>query len=237
MSDQDASNELVVLAERITAAHLVAKRTAAEAVERALETAELVAEAHPKVPWSGWERWVRANLPFGPRQANRYVALARRASAIRTSRSELDPSSRFSIREALAGLAAPEPDPWPEPAPEPETAPASSPPEQPKPDLPIELTPGSCGAELVEQLILTKLMARIERWLASAPFGADLADPEVMAAKCSDPARLRAQVAPVYEQVRRLLNALAARLRDGRKPQAPAQPVGDHHAPPGGFLR
>ena len=46
MSDQDTNNELVALAERITATHLVAKRTAVEAMERALETAELVAEAH-----------------------------------------------------------------------------------------------------------------------------------------------------------------------------------------------
>ena len=81
-----------------------------------------------------------------------------------------------------------------------------------------------------------KAAARVEHWLMSAPWSAGLADPEALAAECPDPARLREAVFPAYQALRRLLNALDARLRRAGKLQAPQQPIDDRLAPPGGFL-
>jgi hypothetical protein len=99
-----STDRLDQLAREITTLFRLERQSAAQYVQRVLATAAKVAEAHKTGGWDAWEAWVRANLPFGPRQARNYLDIHRNREAIRNRSAELPPGARISIA-GLLGLA------------------------------------------------------------------------------------------------------------------------------------
>jgi hypothetical protein len=212
------------LAQAIDREHQAAHQAARNALDHALECGRLLIQAKAAVPHGGWLSWLEANVSFGPRQAQKYMRLAEHEEETRnaTSGSHLGAVARWSLNDALGELARPDPDPFPEPevaqepslpldlgsAPSPEDPPAAE----------SMLKPGSEPDEEHEDpaaWLIKELQSR--RWPVFTP--------EELAAECHQPEGLRALVWPKYDALRRLLNALDARMRKVARQPAIAQPV------------
>jgi hypothetical protein len=189
------SNRLAALASSIRAAHEQARRSAGEAMEQAFEAGRLLLQARAQIDRS-WERWVAENLPFGVRQAERYIRAWRHATVIReaaTSKSGLKIEARFSLEKVLASIALPESD---------------------------RAEPEDKGTSRRGKPVPSNAAA-LERQLAVFTF-----DPEEEAKAARDPARLRGAAWPAYERLRGLINALDRRLvAESRRTATALQPA------------
>jgi Protein of unknown function (DUF3102) len=91
------------LAEQIEHEHQAAVGAARSAIEHAIECGRLLLKAKTTAGHGNWLEWVRANLSFGPRQAQKYCRLAEHADALPDA--NLD--AHLTIDRALALLATP----------------------------------------------------------------------------------------------------------------------------------
>jgi hypothetical protein len=89
------------LAEAIEREHQAANDAARTAIEHLIRCGELLIEAKKAVPHGEWLPWIRANLSFCPRQAQKYMRLAEHADHLRNT----NPGSHLTINQALAMLA------------------------------------------------------------------------------------------------------------------------------------
>lgn len=97
------SAEQVVLANlgaRINAEHAAALLHAGSAMEHAINTGELLAQAKSACPHGAWLPWLRENVSFSDRTAQGYMRLAARRD-IRSNVADM------SIRKALGYIATP----------------------------------------------------------------------------------------------------------------------------------
>ena len=90
-----SSNRLPILIGEIEHEHQAAIGSARSAIEHAVRCGQLLIEAKASIGHGGWLPWVKANLTFGDRQAQKYMRLADHSDQIRTE------SSHLSINEAL----------------------------------------------------------------------------------------------------------------------------------------
>jgi phage N-6-adenine-methyltransferase len=90
------------LAERINALHGQALAAARTSIERAIECGRLLIQAKSEVGHGGWISWIRSNLSFGERQAQKYVRLAQNTDALPDTNS----NSHLTIDGALKLLSA-----------------------------------------------------------------------------------------------------------------------------------
>jgi len=190
-------NRLVVLSARIRASHEAASRSAQDAMEHAFECGRGLIEARASIKHAGWKVWVAEHLPFGLRQAERYIRLAKHESQIRdaTSKSPLSPNARYTLEKVIASVEAPRADAFVG------GRPASK--------KTSKRSPGSPGRQLED---LLRELEALEL------------DPDEVAKSTSDPERLQAAVEPAYHQLRLLYNALNKRLKDdGKRPAAAPQ--------------
>jgi len=89
------------LVHRIESAHRATVGAARTAIEHAIECGRLLAEAKALMRHGEWLSWVRGNLTFGVRQAQKYMRLAERADALPNANS----GAHLSINDALAVVA------------------------------------------------------------------------------------------------------------------------------------
>jgi hypothetical protein len=193
------ANRLTVLASNIRAAHEAAQHSARDTLERVLECGRLLLEARAQVA-GPWSYWVAKHLPFGLRQAEKYVRAARHEKQIReaNSKSGLSPSARFNLAKVLASVAVPQVE---SDAPEGDRTTSTKPKRSPGSKTPLRLE------DLLRKLAALEL------------------DPAEVAKDTRDPAALKAVVHPAYDRLRLLNNALDKRLAgDGKRPAAAPQP-------------
>jgi hypothetical protein len=104
------------LANEIRQEHEAFERNARSAIAHAVRVGELLLETKERLPHGGWGGWVRTSLPFGDRQAQKYMRLAEHAATLPNATSD----SHFTIDRALRAIAAPRKDhAQPEPREEP----------------------------------------------------------------------------------------------------------------------
>jgi Protein of unknown function (DUF3102) len=198
-------NRLADLAARIRTAHEAATRSAQDAMERSLECGRWLLEARAWLPSDmTWENWVAANLPFGRRQAERYVRLARYEPQIpaATSQSHLNTAARFNLEKTLAAIAVPLPDREVRDEPGDDSGCADA---------------GSDRQGVGSTSELLRILENLNRF--------DI-NPEQLVKSARNPERLLDVAAPAYETLRLLRNALDKRLKaDGKRPAQAAQPL------------
>jgi hypothetical protein len=102
------------LAQAIEREHYAAITAVKDALGHAIRCGELLAQAKAAVEHGEWLPWIEANLPFGDRQARKYMRLAANSEQIGIENSD------FTIDGALAALATPRPPPPERPQPEPD---------------------------------------------------------------------------------------------------------------------
>jgi phage N-6-adenine-methyltransferase len=95
----------VGLAEAIEREHQAATRAARASIEHAIRCGELLLQAKALVAHGEWLPWIKSNLSFGPRQAQKYCRLAEHDDLLQMR----TPGSHLSINDALAALADPHP--------------------------------------------------------------------------------------------------------------------------------
>ena len=114
------------LAQAIEREHYAAIGAVKDALGHAIRCGELLTEAKTAVARGEWLPWIEANLPFGDRQARKYMRLAANSEQIGIENSD------FTIDGALAVLAArPEIEPGTPTAPAAEILPPAPEPDKP----------------------------------------------------------------------------------------------------------
>lgn len=93
---------LADIAAQINGMHVRANAQAREALATAKACGELLIRAKAEVKHGDWLPWIAANLSFGPRQAQKYIKLARYWDEL-----EAKSNSHFSLDEALSLLTSP----------------------------------------------------------------------------------------------------------------------------------
>lgn len=94
-----------VLADEINASHAEVERRAFATFEAIVRTGKLLAEAKAAVGHGQWLKWVRKNLTFGGRQAQRYLRTYRESGQLTGANATR--ASHLSLRQAEALLAEP----------------------------------------------------------------------------------------------------------------------------------
>jgi hypothetical protein len=103
----EASNRLPFLAAEINRTHQQAHEAEQNALARAIECGRLLQEAQDAVGHGRWLAWIKQNLTFGGRQAQKYLRLASRRAEL----SNANLGSHLTINDALASLTAAPPEP------------------------------------------------------------------------------------------------------------------------------
>ncbi len=88
-------------AQRINAKHHAAEQTAHQALEYAKESGELLLEAKGKVAHGQWLSWIDTNLHIGPRQAQKYMKLAKNLEGL--PKTNLD--SYLTVEQAVKAIS------------------------------------------------------------------------------------------------------------------------------------
>jgi hypothetical protein len=97
MDDDTGHNRLAVLAEEITRADGVFRRSASAALAAAIEAGRALVEVKGLLPHGAWQPWLRDNCAMSSRSARRYMQLA--DADLKT-----DTATALSIRGALAEI-------------------------------------------------------------------------------------------------------------------------------------
>jgi hypothetical protein len=97
-------DRLAIIAAQVNAVHEQAHAAARTAIEHAVECGRLLREARDGIGHGGWLPWIKKNLKFGPRQAQKYLRLADYAAEMQNANC----NSHLSIDSALKLLAKPE---------------------------------------------------------------------------------------------------------------------------------
>jgi hypothetical protein len=97
------------LARRIQAAHEAAQAGARTALESAILCGELLLEAKRLVGHGRFLPWLDENTTLGPRQAQRYMRVARNQDALRNASSETHLAGAMALLAGSKGEPAPLP--------------------------------------------------------------------------------------------------------------------------------
>jgi hypothetical protein len=100
---------LGALARRIQAAHEAAQASARTALESAILCGELLLEAKRLVGHGRFLPWLDENTTLGPRQAQRYMRVARNQDALRNASSETHLAGAMALLADVKGEPAPLP--------------------------------------------------------------------------------------------------------------------------------
>lgn len=103
------------LAMKIRDEYRLAEMTAASSLNHLIEVGELLTQAKAKIEHGGWESWVSANLPFGIRQAQRYMRLYERRDELE---SKATCETLLGMNNALALIANERPEQQPDQEPQ-----------------------------------------------------------------------------------------------------------------------
>ena len=96
-------NELspIGLAIAIRDEYQLAETAAVSSLRHLLTVGEMLTQAKAQVELGGWHRWIETNLPFGVRQAQRYMSLFEHRDELETDATRV---SHFGFRSAFALL-------------------------------------------------------------------------------------------------------------------------------------